>query len=77
MYEYSSMNWALDFEPDFLNSVDQKSLGAGITNEISKMISEFCKANPKQKKGNWEIVSHSLLPLRDRLVISLLLRRPL
>jgi hypothetical protein len=54
----------------------ERGVAAGITKELGKALFDLQKVNQVVRGGHWEIVSHSLLSLENRLVVSFLLRRP-
>jgi hypothetical protein len=69
-YEYSSINGTIDAN---FKKLEGNTISEMLTMEIAKTVEP--KSFSQLQSQEWEIISHSLAPIENHLVISLLLRR--
>lgn len=79
MYEYTTVVESKEFLFQFKDLVNMpygdEALESNITKYVNEILSVFPQKHNKLLNEGWDLISHSLFPLENRLVVSLLLRR--
>ncbi len=71
-YEYMIVTQSNEFTPSVLPKMDDNAIAGGVSSDIKDLVKK-CDAD---LDNGWEIISHSVQFFENRLVTSLLLRRP-
>lgn len=74
MSEYSVVVTDIDLSPD-IEKVTSDQLDASLTMSLNQIVQKTSKVIQTHEGGGWEIISHELTRLGNRLVVSFLLRR--
>ncbi len=74
MVEYSVAVGCINMKPNMENTTS-KELNLGLTKALGNIVQKMSKDIENANGGTWEIVSHELTKIGNKLAVSFLLRR--
>jgi hypothetical protein len=74
MAEYSVAVGCINMKPNMENATS-KEINLGLTKALGNIVQKMSKDIDKINGGSWEIVSHGLTKLGNKMVVSFLLHR--
>ena len=74
MVEYSVAVGCINMKPNMENATS-KELNLGLTKALGNIVQKMSKDIENANGGTWEIISHELTKIGNKLAVSFLLRR--